>query len=549
MANCYGRYKILTSLIPNGNIAHDQKIIPEIIKQAMPKHQENVVEMNRLYDYLFNRTDIMKKEKTSRPDVNNKISKPICHIACVRKNTYCFGKPFQFISAQAEEKEQDAIKQFNDALRVDNYAGHLTEVTLNSSWAGLGYKYVEKPNQEEIEDGMYFKSVTDIDPRQAFCVYANTITKDKVLGVIYYTTQELEKVGSADVYVTYTVYNVFTKWHKWIFKNKGDIWTAVPFNLYIGDTQLSLLGFPYRFDDLKDGTVVAKMSNIPLIEYQRNTFRINDFELAIDLINCANTIISNAVDKIQQNVDYVLKLKDIDVGEWDDEGKNPVYDTIQKYLLKNLLPIKSNEGATTQPDADIMDVPLDIAQVKDLLEFIKQEIYESLFIPTRGVGTGQDTGKAVERRNGFTELEDFAGITVSCVKESEREFVKLALQIAKDIPECPFKDLKSKDVIVKDVRNSVEDMQEQTQAFATLINSGVNRTTAYEITKLVADAIDTTKLDEAYAEAQAKKLQEQQARLKKANIDNKNEDLANPNKENDANAKEENKDVIETAEK
>lgn len=544
MANCYGRLKILTSLIPNGDIAHDAGIIPKIIEAAMPEHQQNISAMNRLYDYLFNRTDIMKKEKTSRPDVNNKISKPICHIACVRKNTYCFGKPFQFISAQAEEKEQKEIKEFNDALRADNYAGHLTEVTLNSSWAGLGYKYVEKPTDAEIEEGMYFKTVTDIDPRQAFCVYANTITKEKVLGVIYYTTEELVGEGSAQHYETYTIYNVFTKWHKWVFKNAGTTWDIVPFNIYIGDLPVSLKGFPYRFDDLTDGKIIAKVSNIPLIEYQRNPYRINDFELAMDLINCANTIISNAVDKIQQNVDYVLKLKDIDVGEWDSEGKNPVFDTIQKYLMKNLLPIRSNEGATTQPDADIMDVPLDIAQVKDLLVFIKEEIYEALFIPTRNMGTGQDTGKAVERRNGFTELEDFAGITVSCVKESEREYVRLVLEIAKEIPECPFKDLRSKDVIVKDVRNSVEDMQEQTQAFATLINAGVNRTTAYEITKLVADAIDTTKLDEAYADAQAKKMAEQQKKLIKTNPE-----LANPKDKNDANAKEENKDVIETAEK
>lgn len=544
MANCYGRLKILTSLIPNGDIAHDADIIPKIIEAAMPEHQQNISAMNRLYDYLFNKTDVLKKEKTSRPDVNNKISKPICHIACVRKNTYCFGKPFQFISAQAEEKAQSEIKEFNDALRADNYAGHLTEVTLNSSWAGLGYKYVEKPTDAEIEEGMYFKTVTDIDPRQAFCVYANTITKEKVLGVIYYTTQELVGQGSAQHYETYTIYNVFTKWHKWVFKNAGTTWDIVPFNIYIGDLPVSLKGFPYRFDDLTDGKITAKVSNIPLIEYQRNPYRINDFELAMDLINCANTIISNAVDKIQQNVDYVLKLKDIDVGEWDEQGNNPVFDTIQKYLMKNLLPIKSNEGATTQPDADIMDVPLDIAQVKDLLTFIKEEIYEALFIPTRNMGTGQDTGKAVERRNGFTELEDFAGITVSCVKESEREYVRLILEIAKEIPECPFKDLKSKDVIVKDVRNSVEDMQEQTQAFATLINAGVNRTTAYEITKLVADAIDTTKLDEAYADAQAKKMAEQQKKLIKTNPE-----LANQKDKNDANAKEENKDVIETTEK
>ncbi len=505
MAKHYGRYKILTSLIPNGDLAHDAAIIPEIIEKAMPIHKQNIAEMNRLYDYFFNQTDILSKDKTSRPEINNKISKPICYIACVRKNTYCFGKPFQFISAQAEQSKQEQVKQLNDALAADNYAGHLTECTLNSSWSALGYKYIERPTNEEIEEGMFFKTVTDIDPRQAFCVYSNTIDKEKVLGVIFYDTEELEGEGQNAIYKTYTIFNVFTKWHKWVFKYDGQLYVPQPFNIIIAGMPTQLLGFPYDVDLSTSDRLVVAERNIPLLEYQRNPQRINDFELAIDLINASNMIISCAIDKIQQNVDYVLKLRDIYVGEWDDEGKNPVYDTILKYLQANLLPIESNEGATTQPDATIMDVPLDITQVKDLLGFIKQEIYEALFIPTRGQGVGQDTGKAVERRNGFTELEDFAGITVNCVKATERDFLRLVLQIAKEIPDCPFKDLKAKDVIIKDVRNNIEDMQEQTQAFATLIGAGVNRQTAYEITKLVADAIDTTKLDEAYAIAQAKK--------------------------------------------
>lgn len=482
----------------------------------MVYHLQNVADMNLLYDYYFNKTRILQKEKKSRPDINSKVSKPICQIACWRKNTYCFGKPFQFISSEAEEAKQEEVQEFNNALRADNYENHLTEATLNSSWSALGYKYLEKPTPEEVEDGMYFKTVTDIDPRQAFCVYANTITKEKVLGVIYYNAEKVvDETTMATVPIT--VYNVFTKWHKWVFECNNGVYTLSPFNVPINNFTIQMSGFPYGIiSGNKPTEIVPERRTIPLIEYPRNTDRINDFELAMDLIDASNEIISSAVDKIRQNVDYVLKLKDIDVGEWDDEGNNPMYNTIMRYLQANLLPIKSNEGATNQPDADILDVPLDITQVKDLLSFIKQEIYEALFIPTREGSVGGDTGKAVERRNGFTELEDFAGITVSCAKAAEREFLKVALEIAKDIKGCPFKDLKAKEIIIKDARSTMEDMQESSTAFSTLISAGVNRTTAYEITKLVADAIDTAKLDEAYEEAQAKKLQERELSQREA---------------------------------
>lgn len=516
----YGRYKILTDLIPNGNLKHDEQIIPQIIENSMVYHLQNVADMNDDYDYYFNYTEIEKKEKKSRPDINTKVSKPICNIACRRKNNYCFGKGFQFISVEAEEKKQEEVQAFNTALRADDYTSHLSEVTLKSAWAGLGYKYAEKPTQDEIEDdGKYFKTVTDIDPRQAFCVYANTITKEKVLGVIYYNA---EKVIDNTTMVTtpITVYNVFTKWHKWVFECDNGIYTVSPFNVPIKNITIQMNGFPYGFIlGNKPTEIVPQRRTIPLIEYPRNTDRTNDFELAKGLINASNEIISSAIDKIRQNVDYVLKMRDINVGEWDDKGKNPVYDKIMRYLAANILVVQSNEGATTQPDIDILDVPLDISQVKDLLIFIKQEIYESLYLPTREGSVGGDTGKAVERRNGFTELEDFAGNTVDCAKAAEREYLKVILEIARDIPDCPFKDLRAKEIEIKDLRSTMENMQESSTTFSTLISAGVNRTTAYEISKLVPDAIDTAKLDEAYEEAQAKKLQErelsQQEALKK----------------------------------
>ena len=45
------------------------------------------------------------------------------------------------------------------------------------------------------------------------------------------------------------------------------------------------------------------------------------------------------------------------------------------------------------------------------------------------------------------------------------------------------------------MRNKIESLINSTQAFATMINAGVNRITAYVVSGLVADATDTTKMD------------------------------------------------------
>ena len=42
----YGRVKILTDIVLNGNIAHDKALIPKIIENSLPYHKQNV----RAYD-------------------------------------------------------------------------------------------------------------------------------------------------------------------------------------------------------------------------------------------------------------------------------------------------------------------------------------------------------------------------------------------------------------------------------------------------------------------------------------------------------------------
>lgn len=488
----YGRKRIYTDIVPTGDIAKDIKIIPQILYNSIPVHNENTGAMDRLIDYFYNHTAIDAKEKISRPEVNNKVSVPRANTTVTTINSYCFSNPFKFISLQAEQEITDELKNFNDVCELDNYASKLIETTQWSGITGIGYKFVSRPTERDIENGLYFKTTGDIDPRTAFCVYANTIDKEKVLGVIFHTKTDTEN----GITVKYTEYNVFTKWHQWRFKTQDSTnFSCIQFPVLLNGALEYIDAYPLNPTNSGIATEM-NASTIPLIEYIRKPDKTNDFEKAILLMDAISVVLSNSVDATTQNSDYVFKFKNVDVGEWDENGVNPVLETIKQALKNHILPITEIEGAQNQPDAEILEIPLNQSEVRSLLEYLTEQLEESLFVPNRNTSSGgADTNSSVETRNGFRSLEDIAGIITSQAIKSEKEFIQCALEIGKQYNSCPFKNLKAKDIGIKPMRNKIESLINSTQAFATMINSGVNRITAYVVSGLVADATDTAAMD------------------------------------------------------
>lgn len=509
----YGRKRIYTDIVPTGDIAQDIKIIPQILYNSIPVHNENVGAMDRLIDYFYNHTAIDAKEKISRPEVNNKVSVPRANTTVTTINSYCFSNPFKFISLQAEQEITDELKNFNDVCELDNYASKLIETTQWSGITGIGYKFVSRPNERDIENGLYFKTTGDIDSRTAFCVYANTIDKEKVLGVIFHTKTDTEN----GITVKYTEYNVFTKWHQWRFKTQDSTnFSCIQFPVLLNGALEYIDAYPLNPTNSGIATEM-NASTIPLIEYIRKPDKTNDFEKAILLMDAISVVLSNSVDATTQNSDYVFKFKNVDVGEWDENGVNPVLETIKQALKNHILPITEIEGAQNQPDAEILEIPLNQSEVRSLLEYLTEQLEESLFVPNRNTSSGgADTNSSVETRNGFRSLEDIAGIITSQAIKSEKEFIQCALEIGKQYNSCPFKNLKAKDIGIKPMRNKIESLINSTQAFATMINSGVNRITAYVVSGLVADATDTAAMDKLERDENFQETVRQQVERQKA---------------------------------
>ena len=505
----HGRIKILTSRELTGNIDKDEETIPLILAESITLHHLNVSQMSKFIDIYYNIMDIRFKETTARPDINNKISIPNAKTTVDTINSYCFSNNPKCISREAEGNVE--IKDFNDCLNYDLSYDKLRKIAFYSGICGLGYRLVMKPNQSDIEKGKFIKSVGDIDPKDAFCVYSNDIERKKVLGVIYYTTKKKIKSDGKYKTVTVKIFNVFTRWHQWTFELIGTSYAVQKFYITVADTDLELMCNPYSFTEAK-GVVTAKEKNIPLIEYERHPARINDFEEGISIMNAINRIISDSTDAISQNVDYVFKMKNIDMGtfvtETDADGNeyeiNHTLENTKKWMAEHILAYNGVEGSSVQPDIDILEVPLDQSEVQSLVSFLKSELQTHTFIPNRNSGTGQDTGEAVINRNGFRSLEDIAGIVTNSMLISEKEFFEIAIDFAKDIKDCPINKLSIKNINIDPMRNKIVNLGEAVNSYVALIKVNTPAEIALQITGLVPDYIDTGKTIEAYTATKVK---------------------------------------------
>ena len=503
-----GRIKIICDLRPTGNIEQDKVIIPKIINSTLSLHKSNVNDINRLFNYYYNITDILSKTKVQQPNINNMISIDYPSIALNTINGYSFSNSLTFSSRKLDDEKQ--MKAFNDSLDDDNYSSKLKKLTFNYGMCGLAYKYSIPATKEDRENGVWYKTVTDINPATMYCVYDNTIEQNMTcaisIGKRKFYTNDLSS------YVERDVYTVWTKWHQWEFVK--------------GANRSGLVNQKFAINGKLYDAFPLAYEKIPITEY-RSLDGTGYFELAIDLINAINAIASSRVDDVQQSVDYIITLRDIDT---ESEG---ALERIKKCLEEGLLSFRSVPNAIVQPSIDVLDTKLNQSEVETLQQFLCDKVEEVLNIPNRNSkASGGDTGSAVESRNGFRSLENKASIITDDIIKGENEALKVIFAICKNEVGCPFGNMSPRDIEIKDNRNKYENLTNSANAYAILRGAGMNDRTSLEITRIVPDAITVSQMNEQNEEKYAqtsleRKVQETVALQKVSQKDDTNNNGSN----------------------
>ena len=434
MVNYYGRKQIFTDVdvIDESNIL---KIFPTIYDI----HRRNVAQIEYLYNYYRGKQPILERTKEIRPEICNKIVENWANAIVSFKVGYLCGSPVQYVSGKSNQNLTDDIDLLNDIMDSHGKASVDKDLIEWQMICGTSYRSLFSDEDDIIE-------MNSLDPRKAFVVYSNDISRKPLAG--FYETVKNEK-GKEVLYVTcYT---------------------------------------PTKIITLKGGKKIESTPNplgmIPIMEYPANNARLSAIEIVIDLLDAINDLDSNRLDGVEQFIQSLLVVYNADIG---DETANTLRE-------KGLIALKSVGDCNA--DIKIISEQLDQNQTQTLKEDLINRVREIIGLPSQGDGNSSDSSNngAMLLKGGWENAETRARESEVMFKRSEIPFLKLLFSILKAKSVLT---LNVEDVDIRFTRRNYENIQVKSQVLTTMLsNEKIEPKLAFESCGLFIDP------EEAYKES------------------------------------------------
>ena len=456
----YGRKAITTDAT---EITRDN-IIAEL-DEAFNTHSTNRSQIEYLWNYFRGNQPILKREKTVRPEICNKIVENRANEIVAFKVGYLCGEPIQYVGRNSDELVSQAIAELNEMMFSENKATQDKEVVEWQMICGTAYRLV-LPDKAYTEDDAPFEMHT-LDPRDTFVVYSSEVGNKPMFAVKYRTDKQNRRIAS-----------VYTKDHYWkLVDNK------------IEEEQIHALGI------------------IPIFEYPANNARQGAFEIVLPLLDAINTVASNRMDGIEQFIQAFIKFINCDITSED----------FEKLKDMGAIKVKSTDGQ--QADVDIVTNELNQMQTQTLVDYLYQTVLTVCGMPNRNGGSStSDTGSAVVLRDGWSLAEARAKDSELMFKKSEQEVLKLVLRIIRDtrgLSDALY-GLKLKNIAMQFTRRNYENVQSKAQVLTSMLQQAkIHPRLAYEHCGLFSDPENAYQMSMEYYEEEMAKAEEMQGTEKK----------------------------------
>ena len=440
----FGREEILT---PVDKIT--QENVVRVLAKAAHIHQFNSMQIDYLYRYMKGEQPVLKRVKKIRPEICNKIVEN--HAAEITQFTsgYFLGEPLTYIPRGDREGLSECVDTLNDYMFWESKASQDKQIATWMAIAGNCYR-MTLPKKVTASDKEPPFKIDVCDPRYTFVVYHSGFGKKPVMGV-----QEIFRENDQGLLVKYLC--GYTQDH--YFEVEGNT-----LKRWEGHT----------------------MRDIPIVEYRLNASRMGAFEPALPLLDAINNIQSNRVDGVEQFIQSFLKFKNCEVDD----------DAPDKLRAKGAIAIKSIDGVL-DADVDIITQELNQEQVQTLVDYMYDQVLVICGMPTttKGGASTSDTGQAVFLRDGWSQCEARAKDTETLFKESEKNFLRLALHI---IHETRDLEIDLHEVDYKFTRRQHDNLQNKTQALLSMLQAGLKPEIAIAACGLFNDPVDVAKQSEKY---------------------------------------------------
>lgn len=441
-----------------------------VLRKALLVHWKNRNEINYLWHYYKGKQPILSRTKDVRPEICNKIIENRANEIVSFKSGYLMGEPLQYVTRGEGENLTDAINLLNEYVFAEEKPAKDKELADWFHICGTSFRMV-LPDEDVNEDDDSPFEIYTLDPRNSFVIYNNGLGNKPVLGVKYVTDE-----NGIVHYSCYSKYDYFE----------------------IVDSRV-VNSQPHVLDD------------IPIIEYPLNIARIGAFELVISLLDAINTTESNRVDGVEQFIQALMLFHNVDISSDDyeklrEQGAikfkdiDPQFKAEIEYLINDL-----NQGET-----------------QTLVDNMYQTVLTICGMPNRNGGSStSDTGTAVIMRDGWSAAEARAKDSELMFKKSERQFLRLILNICKTLTGMQ---LKPGNVEIRFTRRNYENISQKAQVLDIMLkNPKIHPRLAFEHCGLFVDADLAYSVSAEYAEEQERKAQElleKQSQLKNGDGDN-----------------------------
>ena len=212
-----------------------------------------------------------------------------------------------------------------------------------------------------------------------------------------------------------------------------------------------------------------------IVEYPLNTARLGLIELVMSGLNALNRIKSDDLDGIDQFIQSLLVF---------------INQEVDLETFKTLV-----EAGAIQVSSDNPQKPADVKLLTSQLlhsetKIVTDDIYNNVLticgIPRlNDKPSGGDTGQARLLGEGWTMADERAKQDELSFKKSERQFLKLILNICKH--ENQIKNLKISDIDIKFTRNKSDNLLVKTQGLMNMKQAQVTPEVAFTICGLFSD--------------------------------------------------------------
>ena len=462
----FGR-RVLTHSIKKSELTAEK--IRQILPQVLREHQKNANEIDYLYNYYKGKQPILKKQKNVRPEINNKVLENHAFEIVEFKKAYVYGEPVQYVQKGEKDNQiiNPEISDLNRFMESEDKSSRDKELAEWQYICGTAYRWTDVDKDEEDEDDAPFE-IRIPDPRRTFVVYSSGIKGEQLFSGHYsYFSESIQTENGEEFISKYRIVTVYTEKFQCEFKESFGNFEILNLEMPINDTETQLV---------KEYQLTIKGHRI--IEYPLNNARLGLIELVMTGLNALNRIKSDDLDGIDQFIQSLLVFVNQDV------------DAEDVVELMALGAVKINSNDPNKPaDIKLLTSQLMHSETKIVTDDIYNNVLTICGVPRlNDKPSGGDTGQARLLGEGWTMADERAKQDELSFKKSERQFLKLILEICKY--KNTLKNLKISDIDIKFTRNKSDNLLVKTQGLMNMQTSQVPPEIAFVTCGLFSDPND-----------------------------------------------------------